>query len=573
MVSVKSMAGVVSTGFLDWVGSDSMPPATALQTWLSEGSPAAAVNPQNSGEQLSNPDEQDNLAQQAPSGDEAAKLGVERASTLTVPEGDDGGGTGSSSPRPSVVSSKRSGEGLQDRIASNPDNPQIRVQALINGDWVDSSQREVKQISYHLAAGESKFTVAARGTLYVVDFSNPEGATQTNPATGRVRQLRVLETAEDSESSFPEAGDRQAGGSAGPPRRQESSDAAAALQRRYGPQSKRGAAPQYQLGVLEHNPHARECFAKLAANEEALCDEWAAFYHSYSFAALVYEVHAAVAAVLFRFRSEFASLPRLLAGEFATMPNAKALLDRFNREFASSSKDHHPAFRKVAISAMCSLVALGPEASTPVVFVSGYSEKDLNFLSVLEGLLISCYVPKSKVKKLASSIIALSEQHGLDVSQFGGKPCESRNAGHLLQIFIKRKLVDQLAYASQPYGLLDPDRHPLSDWVNGDVNANYGQVRVLAHPKLFMSAKSVRMFVVSADPVFHRSRQKFQEELTKLLDVILGDPALRLRAATGIWGGKLPPWWTSEDQRAHRPAPKAPADGQRLGGGASCLGL
>eukprot|EP00959_Pyramimonas_sp_CCMP1952_P055582 1161453-Pyramimonas_sp.AAC.1 len=32
-----------------------------------------------------------------------------------------------------------------------------------------------------------------------------------------------------------------------------------------------------------------------------------------------------------------------------------------------------------------------------------------------------------------------------------------------------------------------------------------------------------------------------QEELTKLLDVILGDPALRLRAATGIWGGKLPP--------------------------------
>eukprot|EP00971_Amphidinium_carterae_P270881 5375549-Amphidinium_carterae.1 len=34
-------------------------------------------------------------------------------------------------------------------------------------------------------------------------------------------------------------------------------------------------------------------------------------------------------------------------------------------------KDHDPSYRAVALSAMCSLVALGPEASTPVVFVAG----------------------------------------------------------------------------------------------------------------------------------------------------------------------------------------------------------
>ena len=69
---------------------------------------------------------------------------------------------------------------------------------------------------------------------------------------------------------------------------------------------------------------ARKCFAQFEANEARLCGEWAVFYHScaqlwyfaqacqasfeifarYSFAALIYEVHAAVGSVLFRFRSQ-----------------------------------------------------------------------------------------------------------------------------------------------------------------------------------------------------------------------------------------------------------------------------
>lgn len=307
-------------------------------------------------------------------------------------------------------------------------------------------------------------------------------------------------------------------------------------QQRLGAQSKRGAAPQHQLEVLKHDRHAIRCFGKLAENEERLCGEWAVFYHTYCCAALIYEVHAAVAAVLFGFPSHMATLPRLLVNDFAQTPDASSLIRRFNREFASKKKDHQPEYRKVAISAMCSLVALGPEGSTPLMFVVGYSEKDLSFPGILHNLLQCCYVPDKDINKLAESIIALCETYDLDVSQFGGKKCSSGKTGHLLQIFIKRQLLDEFVYAAKPYGEVDHARHPISKWLNSDAKTNFGQARIVAHPKAFLSETCVQMHVVSADFRFHSRRLRFQQELTNLLCEILGDKATRERAAFSISG-------------------------------------
>jgi len=177
--------------------------------------------------------------------------------------------------------------------------------------------------------------------------------------------------------------------------------------------------------------------------------------------------------------------------------------------------------------------------------------KTWRFKSVLENLLASCYVPKAKVKSLASAIIELSEKHGLDVSQFGGKPCESGKAGHLLQIFIKRSLLDEICYSAKPYGPTDEARMPISKWMNSNESFAVGQARIVAHPKYFMQANLVRMYCASADVKFHNARVDFQKELIKLMDVVLGEPKLREKAAAGIYGGSLPSWWTSEDQRAH----------------------
>eukprot|EP00440_Ansanella_granifera_P023763 gb/GFBE01025808.1/.p1 GENE.gb/GFBE01025808.1/~~gb/GFBE01025808.1/.p1 ORF type:complete len:497 (+),score=116.03 gb/GFBE01025808.1/:1-1491(+) len=417
----------------------------------------------------------------------------------------------------------------------------VRVQIELEGGWRDCAPEETKQICQHLSRGASVFQINARGQNYTIDFSGSDGSgKQTNVSTGKSRKLRVLDVGDEEPATAEDDGLGTAPGDV---------SEEVALQKSYGPQSKRGGASMHPFRVLEGNEHAKKCFANFEANEARLCGEWAVFYHSYSFAALIYEVHAAVGSVLFRFRSQYATLPRILVHEFNETPDAPSLVKRFNSEFATNKRDHHPDFRRVGLSVMCSLASTGPEACVAMVFIAGYSCKDLSFRGVLENLLESCYVPKAKVKKLADEIIAMSEKHGLDVSQFGGKACQSGKAGHLMQLFIKRHLVDKLVYAAKPYGPVDEERMPISNWMNSNNSFQVGQARVVAHPKYFMQANSVRMFVASADPTFHRNRQAFQNELIQKLALILGEPSLRERAATGIYGGTLPSWWTSEDQR------------------------
>jgi len=69
---------------------------------------------------------------------------------------------------------------------------------------------------------------------------------------------------------------------------------------------------------------------------------------------------------------------------------------------------------------------------------------------------------------------------------------------------------------------------------------NFGQARLVAHPKFFMNQSVVRMHVVSADPTFHEHRPKYQEQLALLLEEVFDDPTLRLTAARGIYGGSPP---------------------------------
>ena len=66
-----------------------------------------------------------------------------------------------------------------------------------------------------------------------------------------------------------------------------------------GAQSRRNQRLGYGPNI-KANAHATRCFDKMLENEARLSGEWACFYHSYSFAALLFEVQAAVAAVLFR---------------------------------------------------------------------------------------------------------------------------------------------------------------------------------------------------------------------------------------------------------------------------------
>merc|ERR1712110_353351 len=105
----------------------------------------------------------------------------------------------------------------------------------------------------------------------------------------------------------------------------------------------------------------------------------------------------------------------------------------FDSKFAQGRLDHDPAYRKVALSAMCSLACRGPEMSLAKAFGTGYSCKDLPLRSILQDILASCSISQSRVVSLASEIIALAKSHGMDTTQFGGRACASGKTGHVLQ--------------------------------------------------------------------------------------------------------------------------------------------
>jgi hypothetical protein len=134
------------------------------------------------------------------------------------------------------------------------------------------------------------------------------------------------------------------------------------------------------------------------------------------------------------------------------------------------------------------------------------------------------------------------------VGPFGGKRSSSGHEGHLLQIFLKRNLVDKYCYASLPYGVPDDGRHPLQKYLSGN-GVMEGQVRIVVHPSAFLQSSKVRMYTYSADERFHTSRSQFQDQLTALLKTVLGTEALRTKAAKGIFGGTLPAWFEAQDQR------------------------
>lgn len=298
-------------------------------------------------------------------------------------------------------------------------------------------------------------------------------------------------------------------------------------QQRLGPQSYRGTPNWGPMELLKDSEHAKSLFQGLFENEERLGGQYAVFYHSYSHSALLYEVRAAAAAVLHGFCPDAAPLPRLLAEDFEETPDAAALMRKVAEEWGPTKSDHREEFRRVGISVMCSLLATGPECCMQVAFFEGYSCKKIAFRSVLEEELrrAPCVLPE-RAAEIVDRLLELAAESGLDTSILGGQPSPSGHAGHLLQVFVRRDLVDQLCYPALPYGEIDQERIPFSVWLSGGHSFGWGQARILAHPKFFLDSRAVKMFAVSADPTFHANRGKFQQDLQKLLS----DSVKQLRA-------------------------------------------
>lgn len=256
----------------------------------------------------------------------------------------------------------------------------------------------------------------------------------------------------------------------------------------------------------------RDVFKSMLEKEEHLAEEWACFYHSYSHPALVYEVQAAIAKVLFGFNAEHGALPRLLKHPFQALPDANAVL----RAFPSwPDRDHNPAFKSVGICCSTSLVSSDPEATPTDVFSNGYCVSKVDIKSIVEKLLQAVGVPKKLLQMIIQKIMKLAEMFGLP-QVLGSRVLQ----GHLLQIFIHRSCVDRLAYASLPFGVHDLSRHPLSKSLasSGQIA---GQARLIVNPGDFLQDNAVKMYTYSADPFFNTQRCTFQDALCHVLSQVL----------------------------------------------------
>jgi hypothetical protein len=307
------------------------------------------------------------------------------------------------------------------------------------------------------------------------------------------------------------------------------------------------------FGPVAGSQHALHLFGEMIARERRLSKDWVVMYHSYTSSALVYEVQAAIAKVLFGFGAQYGSLPRLLKAPFAKLPDARAVIKAFP---SWPERDCCAAFKDVGICCSTSLVSPDPEATPTAVFLNGYAASTVGIV-VLEKLLQDCglhaFFDPWVIPKLAEEIMRLAAKYGLP--QATGRGLQ----GHLLQIFVRRDQVDKWAYASHPYGHPDGKRRPLSKHLAGPGPIS-GQTRLIMNPSAFMQASAARLYVCSADETFHQNRLAFHDELFRLLQPVLGSASVRQRAATGIYGGELPSWWRdlgAEDQVAKRMSSEA----------------
>mmetsp|Transcript_69993 Transcript_69993/g.182244 ORF Transcript_69993/g.182244 Transcript_69993/m.182244 type:complete len:535 (+) Transcript_69993:436-2040(+) len=264
-----------------------------------------------------------------------------------------------------------------------------------------------------------------------------------------------------------------------------------------------------QSGPWAH--YAAFQFSTMLQREQELHQDFVCFYHSYSFASLLYEVHAEVARQIFDLPDSCPPLPRLSVPEGA-LTDLKSL-----QNIALLSQDHSAGFRALGLSTSCSIFASGSEAPPLSCFMSGYSCTDLSFHSLLVMFLkqyCQCAGKGSKsAKTIADELVEIAERHKLPTSAYGesggaGKrkvrksaalAATSELSGYMLQIFVRRDIVETFAYPSHAMGVPIPGG--IADYTMVSGSKADGQARVLFHPPTFLDSSKVQMFHYCARPL------------------------------------------------------------------------
>ena len=262
-----------------------------------------------------------------------------------------------------------------------------------------------------------------------------------------------------------------------------------------------GALAQHQAGF---KICASYCFKCMLEREQDHAGDYICFYHAYNHAALIYEVQATIARVVSSCPHAFAPLTRLLKGPFQATPTAGVLVQQFPR---FRQQDHTPAYRAVAICVSLNLFGFETEAPPINLFGQGYNGGDPpNYRKTLAAIFGA--LGFSDNDALIDDLAAIGTKYKLSAAPYargaapGVGPVQSHDEhpGHLLQIFVRRSIVNDVVYPSLGMGI--PITGSMVQYVSKGPRTT-GQARLLAHPDTFLredNNNNVKVFHYAATP-------------------------------------------------------------------------
>jgi hypothetical protein len=260
------------------------------------------------------------------------------------------------------------------------------------------------------------------------------------------------------------------------------------------------------------NENSVWCFHLMLHRENLYSNsEYVVFYHSFLYSHILYDVQTAIAEILYNLKSDINRVvPRLSNMDFKNI-NINNVKTK-----TSKLKNHNKDIRKLLMSAACSLFA-DIELNIIRDFESGYSCADMKYKQLLQNLLIECNTLPEQLDELFTQII--THQYVPEKIRKGYLMRPScylnENYGQILQIFIKKTILDEIVYKSQPYGI--PDESP------GDCASTTNQVRILASPEYFMNPDLVRIYRYASNKDTHKNRPIYIAFLKELLQKTLFD--------------------------------------------------
>ncbi len=244
------------------------------------------------------------------------------------------------------------------------------------------------------------------------------------------------------------------------------------------------------------------------------------FYHSYAEAHILFDIQTAIYEILNPTLEPDANrvILRLYEGPFQNLRMAD-----IKQELNTRVSNRNIRIRELLISAACSLFP-NNDLDEIRLFPTGYVCGDLDFYRILKQLFVKykSRINKEENEKEIDELITkiLKSKYinpSIKPSYLKSKPflhsfhCTEFGDGQMLQIFIKKSILDEITYISQPLG------SPYSG-DETDCAASTNQVRILAHPQYFMNPDLVRVYRYAANENIYKNRLEFITFLKELLN-------------------------------------------------------